>query len=116
VRLLQAEAGAAAEASARDHAAGGQVDGIGFDKTGLLHRFSQFGVTFPLLSDPESVAIAAYRIRNPEAPGEYAGVARHGTFVLDRNGVIRSKIFQVSYAERPAVDNLLKALKAARGP
>lgn len=93
--------------------AGGQVVGISYDKPDVLHRFSQRRVSFPLLSDPESAAIGAYGIRNNEAPAEYAGVSLHGTFVLDRNGVIRSKIFQLSYAERPAVDNLLAALKAA---
>jgi peroxiredoxin len=95
-------------------AAGGQVVGVSFDSTEVLHRFAQRGVSFPLLSDKDSAAIGAYGIRNEEAPPAYAGVSRHATFVLDRNGVIRSKIFQVSYAERPAVDSLLKALRAAR--
>lgn len=95
-------------------AAGGQVVGISIDSTEVLHRFSQRGVSFPLLSDRESAAIGAYGIRNEDAPKAYAGVARHGTFVIDRKGVIRSKIFQVSYAERPAVENLLRALRAAQ--
>ena len=43
-----------------------------------------------------------------------SGFARHATFIVDQKGVIRSKIFRLSYQERPAVDLLINALKEAR--
>ena len=47
-------------------------------------------------------------------PPEKSGFARHATFILDQKGVIRAKLFQLSYQERPAVDALINALKEAR--
>jgi peroxiredoxin len=96
-------------------AAGGQLVGISYDTAEILQGFTRRSqIIFPLLSDPDSRTITAYDIVTRNAPDGFKGVSRHGTFVVDRKGVIRSKLFQVSYAERPALDNLLAALKAAR--
>ena len=95
-------------------ATGGRIVGISFDSVEILKRFADRGrITFPLLSDVGSHTIDAYRIRNA-SEGAPDGVAYHGTFVVDRDGIIRSKFYQVSYAERPAVDNLVRALNEAR--
>ena len=96
-------------------AAGGQVAGISYDSVDALKSFANRGkITFPLLSDAGSKTIDAFDIRYKEAPAEYDGFARHATFILDQRGVIRAKLFQLSYQERPAVDALIKALKEAR--
>lgn len=96
-------------------ATGGHVVGISYDSVKVLKGFADRGkVTFPLLSDAGSKTIDAYEIRNKNAPARCDGIAYHATFILDAKGVIRAKLFQVSYAERPAVDALVKALKAAR--
>jgi peroxiredoxin len=96
-------------------AAGGQLVGISYDTAEILQGFTKRSqIIFPLLSDPDSKTITAYDIVTRNAPDGFKGVSRHGTFIVDRKGVIRSKLFQVSYAERPALDNLLAALKAAR--
>jgi len=95
-------------------ATGGHVVGISYDPVETLKRFAdRSGITFPLLSDVGSKTIDAYGIRNTNEPAR-DGIAYHGTFIVDQNGVIRSKLFQVSYAERPAVDTLVRALKEAR--
>ena len=71
-------------------------------------------ITFPLLSDVDSKTIDAYDIRSPKAPPKLSGFARHATFILDQSGVIRAKLFRLSYQERSAVDALINALKEAR--
>lgn len=96
--------------------AGAQLVGISFDKPEILHRFADQRIHFPLLSDAGSQTIEAYGIGNPDAASWSRGVARHGTFILDREGTIRSKLYQVSYAERAAVDELLAALRVAAEP
>jgi peroxiredoxin len=98
-------------------AAGGQVVGISYDSVDKLKRYAERSrITFPMLSDAGSKTIDAYDIRYKEAPPELSGFARHATFILDQNGVIRAKLFQLSYQERPAVDALINALKEARKP
>ena len=94
---------------------GGQVVAISYDSAEKLKRFSDRSkITFPLLSDPDSKTIEAYDIRNKQAPQEWGGVSRHGTFIIDQQAVIRAKLFQVSYQERPAVEGLIRALNQAR--
>ena len=97
-------------------AAGGQVVGISYDPVEKLKRFANRSkITFPLLSDVGSKTIDAYDIRSKEeAPAEWSGFARHATFILDQQGIIRTKLFQLSYQERPAVEALIKALQDAR--
>ena len=96
-------------------AAGGQLVGISYDSVEILKRFSdRRTITFPLLSDAGSKTIDAYRIRRKDVAEPWDGVAYHGTFILDQKGVIRAKLFQVSYRERPAVDAMLLALQQAR--
>jgi peroxiredoxin len=98
-------------------AAGGQVVGISYDPVDKLKGYAKRQrILFPLLSDAGSKTIDAYDIRSKEAPPEISGFARHATFIVDQNGIIRSKIFRLSYQERPAVDLLINALKAARNP
>ena len=96
-------------------AAGGQVVGISYDPVEKIEPFARRNkVTFPLLSDVGSKTIDAYHIRSTDAPPELSGFARHATFIVDQKGVIRAKLFRLSYRERPAVDALINALKEAR--
>jgi peroxiredoxin len=93
-------------------ASGGQVVAISFDSADVLKRFAkQNKITLPLLSDAGSKTIDAFDIRDKQSP---LGNSYHGTFVIDQQGVIRAKLFQVSYQERPAVETLVKTLKEAR--
>jgi peroxiredoxin Q/BCP len=95
--------------------AGGHVVGISYDSLENIKPFAERNkVTFPLLSDPDSKTIDAYGIRYTDAPPEKSGFARHATFIIDQKGVIRAKLFRLSYRERPAVDALISALKEAR--
>jgi len=89
------------------------VVGISYDDTAALKRFSdQAKISFPLLSDPESRTIEAYHIRNEAAKGKAEGVPNPGTFILDRDGVIRAKLFLDGYVNRHTREALIKAAKA----
>lgn len=93
--------------------AGIQLVGISYDEPGALKKFSdQAHITFPLLSDPGSKAIDAYHIRNEAAKGKAEGVPNPGTFILDREGVIRAKLFLEGYRDRHTTEALVRAAKA----
>jgi peroxiredoxin len=79
----------------------------------VLSRFSeQAKITFPLLSDPGSKTIDAYHIRNEAAKGKAEGIPNPGTFIVDRQGVIRAKLFLEGYRDRHTTEELVKAAKA----
>jgi peroxiredoxin len=93
----------------------GQMVAISYDSSAVLKRFAaKSAITYPLLSDAGSKTIDAYGIRNKEAPERVSGIPYPGTFVIDRKGVIRAKLFLDGYKERHAIDALLQALKDAR--
>jgi peroxiredoxin len=92
-----------------------QVVGISYDDVKVLKKFSDRNeIAFPLLSDPESEAIESYHIRNKEARGKAEGVPSPGTFLLDRDGVIRAKIFLEGFRDRHTTEALLKAARALK--
>ena len=79
----------------------------------MLAKFAdKHKITFPLLSDPDSKTITAYGLFNKEAKGsKIEGVAYPGTILLDKDGIIRAKLFHDGYKERHTTDELLKAAK-----
>ena len=95
--------------------AGIQLVGISYDEPAALKRFAdQMKITFPLLSDPESQTIDAYHIRNEAAKGRAEGVPNPGTFILDREGMIRAKLFLEGYRERHTTEALIEAAKTIK--
>jgi peroxiredoxin len=81
----------------------------------VLKKFSDGAkITFPLLSDPESKTIDAYHIRNEAAKGRAEGVPNPGTFVVDREGVIRAKLFLEGYRDRHTTEALVNAAGAVK--
>ena len=96
-------------------AAGVQIVGISYDDTKVLKTASErMKIAFPMLSDPDSKTIEAYHIRNEAAKGKAEGVPNPGTFVLDREGVIRAKLFLEGYRERHTTEALITAAKAVK--
>ena len=88
---------------------------ISYDSPTVLKRFAaKSAITYPLLSDAGSRTIDAYGIRNKEAPERWSGIPHPGTFIIDTNGVIRSKLFLEGYKDRHAPEALVGALKSAR--
>ena len=81
----------------------------------MLKKFSDGAkITFPLLSDPESKTIDSYHIRNEAAKGRAEGVPNPGTFVVDREGVIRAKLFLEGYRDRHTTEALIEAARAIK--
>jgi peroxiredoxin len=96
-------------------AEGIQLVGISYDDTKVLKTFSnRMKIVFPLLSDPGSKTIDAYHIRNEAARGKAEGVPNPGTFILDREGIIRAKLFLEGYRERHTTEALIEAAKSIK--
>lgn len=79
----------------------------------LLADFSaRRGITFPLLSDPGSATIKRYGLLNTTIDPTNAlyGYPFPGTFIVDRQGVVTSRIFEEAYQERDTVSSILVRL------
>ncbi len=63
-----------------------------------------------MLADPDSKIIRAYQLLNPEAVGQFKGMARPGFFFIDPQGVIREKFFEARYRDRPSGNNVISKL------
>ena len=84
--------------------------GISYDDVAVLKGFSeQQKITFPLLADPGGKTIAAYGLTNPDATGKLEGIPYPGTMIVDKDGVIRAKLFHDGYKERHAAADIIKA-------
>lgn len=96
-------------------AAGIAVIGISYDSVEVLAKFAaKSKITFPLLSDPDTKAIKAYGLLNKEAGAKIQGVPYPGTMVLDRDGVIRAKLFLEGYRDRHPTKELIEAGKKVK--
>lgn len=84
---------------------------MSYDDSETLARFtSKQGIAFPLLSDAGSRTIDAYGVRNVEMAGSRVdGIPYPGTFIIDRDGVIRAKLFFDGYKQRHAADQIIEA-------
>jgi peroxiredoxin len=96
-------------------AEGIQLVGISYDDTKVLKMFSdRIEIAFPLLSDPGSRTIDAYNLRNVSARGKAEGVPNPGTFILDRDGIIRAKLILEGFSERHTTEALIEAAKSIK--
>jgi peroxiredoxin len=73
-------------------------------------------IKYTLLSDPKSEVIDRYNLRDPQyPPGNRAyGVPRPIIFVLDRNGVIKAKLYEDTFKKRPPVGLVIETLDKIR--
>jgi hypothetical protein len=79
------------------------VAALSYDSVEILREFAERRkISYALLSDPGSAIIRRFGLLNPEYPeGNQAhGVPYPGTFVTDAAGIVRSKFFEKTYAER----------------
>ena len=97
--------------------AGVRVVGISYDSVDVLKKFTdKQNITFPLLSDPDSKVITAYALRNKEVAGkkDFDGIPYPGTLLVDKDGVIRAKLFVDGYRERHSTEELVKAAEGVK--
>jgi peroxiredoxin len=91
--------------------AGLQIVAVSYDDVKVLAAFADSKhIEFPLLSDAGSKTIKAYGILNKDAKG----VPYPGTFVIDKGGVVRAKLFKEGYKDRHTTTDLLEAAKAVK--
>jgi peroxiredoxin len=98
-------------------ATGGQVVVVCYDAPNKVKKFThRRKLTIPVLSDADSKTIDAYAMRALTGTGNQAGSAQHGTFVIDKSGIVRSKPYLTSFEGLAAVEALANALKEAGKP
>jgi peroxiredoxin len=92
--------------------------GISYDKPSVQADFiSERGIKYTLLSDPKSEVIDRYKLRDPQyKKGSRAyGVPRPIIFVLDRDGVIKAKLYEATFMKRPPVGLVIETLNRVGG-
>jgi len=89
---------------------GYNVATITYDSTAILKAFSErVGITYPMLSDPDSRIIRQFGILNESVPKgtPFYGVPHPGTYILDARGVVLRKFFESDYKERYTAGSML---------
>lgn len=98
---------------------GYRLAGISFDKPEVQKEFiEKRGIKYDLLCDPGSVVIDRWGLRDPQyGKDSFAyGVPRPIIFVIGRDGVITSKLYEETYTKRPPVRLVVETLdKIAKG-
>lgn len=83
---------------------------LSYDSPAILTKFAkQRDISYIMLSDEKSAMIDAFDLRDPaykESSKAY-GVPRASIFIIDPNGVIRAKLAEESYRDRPQVEAVL---------
>ncbi len=88
---------------------GYNVATISYDSVDVLNAFaSRTGVSYPMLSDPDSKIIRDFGILNESMPkGPFYGVPHPGVYIIDAKGVVRKKFFEDNYRERYTASSML---------
>jgi peroxiredoxin len=92
---------------------GYKLAGISYDTPEVLKTFiDRRKITYTLLSDPKSEVIDRYKLRDPQyPPGNFAyGVPRPIIFILDKNGIIKAKLYEDTYTKRPPTTLVIETL------
>lgn len=89
-------------------ATGTQLIGVSYDSVEVLQKFAETsGITFPLLSDPDSEAINAFGIHNKK------GYPHPGTYLIGPEQQVLAAIFLEGHVKRHTPEALLKAIRDA---
>jgi len=97
-----------------------KVVAISYDPVSVLDEFATKNeLPYPLLSDEGSKTIDAYGIRNEAMDGksfgdnDLTGIPHPGTYLLDKDGVVRAKLFLERYQDRHTTEALIEAAEEA---
>lgn len=96
-------------------ARGYRLVSLSYDAPEVLAAFAaKNGIDYLLMSDPKSAMIDAYGIRDPQyPPGNFAyGVPMPAIFVLDTRGVVRAKLAEEGYRNRPPAAAVVAMVEA----
>jgi peroxiredoxin len=87
--------------------------GISYDvPSAEANVIAKRGLKFTLLSDPKSEVIDRYKLRDPQYKlGNMAyGVPRPIIFILNRDGVIKAKLYEDTFKTRPPVGLVIETI------
>jgi peroxiredoxin len=105
--------GGAAEIERRGY----RIAALSYDSPDILRAFAaKRQISYTFLSDPKSEVIDRYKLRDPQyLPGSRAyGVPRPIIFILDKDGIIRAKLYEESFKVRPPVTAIISTLDELR--
>jgi hypothetical protein len=86
------------------------IAAISYDNVDVLKTFAErVGITYPLLSDPNSAVIRAFGILNTAVPPNIPefGIPHPGMFIVDAQGRVVAKYFEQNYRERFTPDTII---------
>lgn len=93
------------------------VVSISYDAPDILAGFvNKFGITYKMTSDKDSAMIDAFGIRDPQyKEGSRAyGVPMPGIFVVDKDGLVRAKLAEDGYKNRPPSQAIVEAVNSLK--
>ncbi len=103
------------EAQMKLEARGFRLAALSYDPPEVLRGFAaRRQIGYQLLSDPGSVTIDAFALRDAQyAPGTFAyGVPHPSIFIISAQGVIEAKLANEGYEVRPPIEAILAAVDA----
>jgi len=86
------------------------VIGISYDPVDTLKKFSEkHNISYPLLSDVKSDVIKKYGILNTQidSGSKNFGIPNPGIYIIDHALIVRNKLFEKSYRNRPSAESVL---------
>ena len=84
---------------------------ISYDSEKVLARFAKDKrISFPLLSDPGSKTISAFKVLHTGMRrGRMKGVPHPGTFIIGKDGKIIAKLSHDGYRKRHTSDEIIES-------
>jgi peroxiredoxin len=92
---------------------GYRIAAISYDPTDVLGQFSEKrSIPYPLLSDPGSATIDAWKLRDMRyKPGSFAWGAPYASiYVISPKGVLKAKLAEEDYKVRPPLGAILSLI------
>ena len=86
------------------------IAALTYDSVAILRHFGdRKEITYPLLSDPDSEVIRAFGILNTNyaLDDESYGLPFPGMFIIDENGIVEAKFFEIDHRERYTASQVL---------
>jgi peroxiredoxin len=92
---------------------GYKLAAVSYDPTEILSQFTEkWAIPYPLLSDPGSVTIDAWKLRDVRyKPDTFAwGVPYASIYLISPKGVLRAKLAEEDYKVRPPLSAILASI------
>ena len=86
---------------------------LSYDPVDTLKKFhTREGLTYTLISDPDSEIIDAFGLRNEEVAGNrrFDGIPHPAIFFINTDGVVEAKLYEESYRDRPETELIIETV------